>query len=379
MIIIKENGEQMSASPQPTWIEINLKAITSNCKNILLDTEVALMAIVKGDAYGHGAVEVSRAALMGGATWLGVARFSEALLLRLNGIQAPILVLGMATSDEVDQAIIHNVTLTLHDLDSLHLFAARAHAANQPLRVHIKVDTGMSRLGFFPEEIVSVALQAQAAPELLIDGIFSHLAMAEETAHSLNNLQLQRFQTAIDAVSSVGIHPTWIHLANSAAAFSLPGTRFNLVRVGNVVLGLRIRIDQPLPEYYQPALTWKAHLAACRSLPNGSGVGYGHTYFSQENETIGIIPVGYGDGLRRLRGNQVLIAGKKHPVVGRLCLDQLMVRLSGPYPMHTEVVIIGNQGNQSIWVHDLAALYETTQVDITTHLHQRVPRIYIDN
>jgi alanine racemase len=361
----------------PTWIEIDLNAIIGNCANILRDTGVALIAIDKGDAYGHGALEVSRAALAGGASWLGVARFSEARELRLNGIQAPILVLGMAIGDEVNEAIAMNVTLTLHGRESLQLYAARTRAASQPLRIHLKVDTGMGRLGVFSGEIVSFARQVQAEAGLLIDGIFSHLASAEETGHPLNDLQHQRFQMAVDAMDEAGLHPTWVHLANSAGAFYLPETRYNMVRVGNVILGLRIRIDQPLPAHYRPTLTWKARLASCRLLPAGWGVGYGQAYTTHEEEFIGVVPVGYGDGLRRLPGNQVLIGGEKCPVVGRLCLDQLMVRLPGPYPMSTEVVIIGEQGDQSIWVHDLAGIYQTSQVDVTTHNHQRVPRIFI--
>ncbi|MHB8778820.1 MAG: alanine racemase C-terminal domain-containing protein [Anaerolineales bacterium] len=159
--------------------------------------------------------------------------------------------------------------------------------------------------------------------------------------------------------------------------FFLPHSRYDMVRVGNVVLGLRIRIDQPLPDSYQPALTWKAQLAACRLLPAGWTVGYGAGYITPHEELIGIIPVGYGDGLRRMPGNQIIIDGIKCPVVGRLCLDQLMVRLPRPYPMGEEVVLIGQQGDASLWVHDLAALYQTSQVDFTTLIHRRVPRIYV--
>ncbi|HSL30297.1 MAG TPA: alanine racemase, partial [Anaerolineales bacterium] len=167
-------------SPYPTWIEIDLPAITGNCARILSDTGTALMAIVKGDAYGHGAVEVSRAALQGGASWLGVARFGEARILRQNGIRAPILVLGMVTPDEVDQAIASDVTLTLHSMETLRLFSARARAARRAVSVHLKVDTGMGRLGLFAEEIIAFTVQAQRVGEIQVDGLYSHLAAAEE-------------------------------------------------------------------------------------------------------------------------------------------------------------------------------------------------------
>lgn len=363
-------------SSHPTWIEIDLGAITSNCANIIRETGTALLAIVKGDAYGHGAVEVSKAAVAGGASWLGVARFGEARELRLNGIETPVLVLGMVSAEEVDEAIARNVTLTMHSAESLQLYAARAKATNRSVRVHLKIDTGMGRLGVLTEEIVPFARQALTAGGILIDGMYSHLAMAEEQ-HPLNELQQRRFQMAVDAMEQAALRPRWVHLANSGAAFFLPQTRYDMVRVGNVVLGLRIRIDLALPNYYRPALTWKAQLASCRDLPEGWGVGYGQTYITKSNEIIGIVPVGFGDGLRRVPGNQVLIGGQKSSVVGRLCLDQSMVRLEKHYPMGEEVVIIGKQGNSALWVHDLAALYQISQVDFTTLIHRRVPRIYI--
>jgi alanine racemase len=360
----------------PTWIEIDRSAIINNCAQVLRDTGTALMAIVKGDAYGHGAVEVSRAALQGGASWLGVARFGEARSLRQHGIHAPILVLGMATQDEVDEAIASDVTLTLHSMETLQLFSTRARAAGRVVPVHLKVDTGMGRLGVLAQDIVSFTRQAQAAGGIGINGLYSHLATADEQ-NPRNEIQCQRFEVAVHALEEAGLRPCWVHLANSAAAFFLPRSRYDMTRIGNVVLGLRIRIDQSLPGSYRPALTWKAQLASCRRLPAGSSVGYGAGYITAREEFIGVIPVGYGDGLRRLPGNQVIIGGIKCPVVGRLCLDQLMVRLPRPYPMGEQVVIVGEQGHSSIGVHDLAALYRTTQVDVTTLIHARVPRIYM--
>lgn len=334
------------------------------------------MAIVKGDAYGHGAVEVSRAALKGGASWLGVARFGEARVLRQNGIQAPVLVLGMVTPDEVDEAIANHVTLTLHNVETLQLFSARARTAGQHVQVHLKIDTGMGRLGVFAEEIIPFAHQAHRSGGIEIDGLYSHLASAE-VEDPINDIQCQRFDLAVRALEACGQRPRWVHLANSAAAFFLPRSRYDMVRVGNVVLGLRIRIDLPLPGSYRPALTWKAQLASCRLLPAGWTVGYGASYRTQHEEHIGVIPVGFGDGLRRISGNQIIIDGIKCPVIGKLCLDQIMVRLPRHYPTGEVVMIVGQQGDASIWVHDLAALYGTSQVDFTTLIHHRVPRIYV--
>jgi alanine racemase len=234
----------------------------------------------------------------------------------------------------------------------------------------------MGRLGIFANDLIAFARQVKAVGGIYIDGLYSHLATAEDE-HPNNGIQCKRFDLAVRAMEECGLRPRWVHLANSAAAFFLPHSRYDLVRVGNVVLGLRIRIDKSLPDGYQPALTWKAQLASCRRLPAGWTVGYGASYIPSGEEFIGVIPVGYGDGLRRVPGNQVIIEGMKCPVVGRLCLDQMMVRLPRPYPMEEEVLIVGQQGESSIWVHDLAALYKTSQVDVTTLIHQRVPRIYV--
>jgi alanine racemase len=281
----------------------------------------------------------------------------------------------MATGDEVDEAIAAGVTLTLHSGPALELFAARARAAGRPLDVHLKVDTGLGRLGVFAEEIVPFARQAVAAGGLHVDGMFSHLAAAEQ-ADPLNELQMQRFRQAVRAMEEAGLRPRWVHLANSAGAFYLPDSRHDLVRAANVVLGIRIRIDRPLDPKYQPVLAWKARLASCRVLPPGWGVGYGQAFVAAREELVGVVPVGYGDGLRRVPGNQVLVGGERCPVLGMPCLDQLMVRLPRPFPEGEDVVIIGAQGGETIGFHDLAALYGTSQVDIATHLHQRVPRRY---
>ncbi len=361
----------------PLWLEIDLNAVQNNCIHILRDTQTPLMAIVKADAYGHGAAEVAQAAVKGGAAWLGVARFGEARELRQHGIRAPILVLGAATSNEVDEAIACDVALALYSFETLELYAARARRASLPLKVHLKIETGMGRLGVFPEDAAAFTRRLRAEKNILIDGVFSHLAAAEEADNLLNALQLQRFQSALDALKEMGMLPRWIHLANSAAAFYLPQSRFNLIRVGNVMLGLRIRIDEPLPAHYKPALTWKARLVSCRRLPAGWSVGYGAEYAARQEEWIGVVPAGYGDGLRRVDGNAVLIGGEICPAVGRLCLDQTMVRLPRAYPIGEEVVIIGRQGARSIWVHDLAALYRTSQVDVTSLIHRRVPRIFL--
>ena len=363
-------------APHPTWVEVDLAAVARNCARIIQDLRTPLMAVVKCEAYGHGAVEVARASVRGGASWLGVARYGEARALRQARLSTPTLVLGMAVPDEVDEAIQQQVTLTLHSPETLSLYRARARSAGRPLRVHLKVETGLGRLGVLPDEVVPFARQAVEGEGLVLDGFYSHLALAEED-HPLNALQVERFGAAVRAMEAAGLRPRWVHLANSAAAFGLPGTRHDLVRVGNVGLGMRIRPDRPLPEGYRAALSWKAQLASCRLLPAGWGVGYGQTYVTAREEWVGVVPVGYGDGLPRGEGQEVLVGGRRCPVLGRSCLDQSMIRLAQPFPEGEEVVLIGAQGPESIGIHDLSLLHRTTQVDITSRIHHRVPRIYL--
>ncbi len=361
----------------PTWLEIDQSAVFDNCTRVLGDAGKPLMAVLKGDAYGHGAAVCGEAALAAGAAWLGVARGCEALSLRQAGIRAPLLVLGAVAPGEVDELVANEVTLTLHSPESLALYAGRSRALGRAAKVHLKLDTGLGRLGIFPDQAVDFARQA-AQDGLAVDGVFSHLACAEEPHNPLNALQIGRFRQALEALQSASLRPRWAHLANSAGVYALPEAHFDMLRAGNLCLGLRISLDDPLPPGFRPAMTWKARLAACRRLPPGWGVGYGSTYITQGEEWIGAIPVGYGDGLRRVPGNRVLIGGQSFPTVGRLSLDSLAVRLPRAYPVGEEVVIIGRQGEQEIGVHDLAGLYGVTQSDLCTHIHARVPRLVVN-
>ena len=211
-----------SVSSHPTWIELDLEAVAGNCARVIQDTATPLMAVVKGDAYGHGAVAVGRAAVRGGASWLGVARCGEARALRQAGLDTPILVLGMATGEEVDEAIASASPSPCTAAPAWSGSPARARAAGRPLAVHLKVDTGLGRLGVPVEDLVPFARQAAQAPGIQVDGVFSHLALAEEPDHPHNRVQTDRFQRGLAALEQAALRPRWAHLANSAAALFLP-------------------------------------------------------------------------------------------------------------------------------------------------------------
>ncbi len=366
-------------SPQPysTWLEINLAAVERNTQYITRQTGVAFMGVLKANAYGHGAVEVGKAVLKGGASWLAVARVGEGMELRAAGISAPVLVLGMPSFAEVDAAIANSLTLPLPGFEAAELFSKRAKALGRPLQVHLKVDSGMGRLGVLPNEILPLARRAQELGDIDINGLFSHFAMADEDHAPLMDLQFKNFKTALSSLEEAGIHPKWVHLSNSAASLTFPEARFNMVRGAEVFLGMNPFSYRALVEPLEPALTaWKARLVSCKTLPPGWGVGYGKTYVTSGEEMIGIVSAGFGDGIRRVPGNEVLIDGQRVPVVGATCMDAVMVRLPKSYPLDSEVVLLGTSGNERITLEDIARRYNTVHVDFLMGFSPRVPRVY---
>jgi len=367
----------MNNNSYPTWVEVNLSAIIHNTHLVIQSTGVALMSVVKANAYGHGIIEVAKATLEGGATWLGVARLNEAFKLRDAGITAPILAMGAATPNEIDQAIGRDVTITLHSAEVADLFIERAKAIGKPVNAHMKVETGLGRLGMMPEEILPIAQKAIQSGWVNLDGVFSHFAMADIKDHPLTPLQIKRFKQVVDELHAAGIRPKWLHLCNSAGALAYPEAKFNLVRAGSAVIGVNPFEGSRMPTSLRTSLTWKAWLVSCKVLPKGWGISYGQQYTTTSDEIIGVVPVGYGDGFRRFSNNEVLIDGQRVPVVGRVCMDQCMVRLPRRYPLGTEVVLLGKQGNETITADDLAVRWNTTLVDVCAILAQRVERVYV--
>lgn len=361
----------------PTWIDIDLGLVYSNTQKIKIDTGTALMAVIKADAYGFGATEIAKTVLKAGAEALVVARFGEAKQIRLSGIEAPLMIFGTPTPGEVDQAIANHVHLTLSGYETAELFSARARAMGKTVHVHLKVDTGMGRFGVLADEVYGLTKYALESEMIQIDGIYTHFAQVDSDPDDpLTPLQLERFHQALAAMRSAGCEPKWIHCANSAAALGYPESRFNMIRVGSALLGIRPFYYLPFPEDLHRTITWKTRLASCRLLPDGWGISYGQEYHTHGKEFIGVLSLGYGDGFRRTNNNEVLIDGQRVPVIGKVCVDLCMVRLPRPYPIGTEVVILGEQGGESIYIEDLADRWGTSQADVTTCIHARVPRFY---
>jgi alanine racemase len=362
----------------PTWLEVDKAAIAHNTRYVLRVSGVPLMAVVKANAYGFGSLEVARTVIEAGASWLAVARCGEALALRAAGIRAPILVLGMATADEVDAALAQQITLTLYGTEIAEIYSRRAAEDGRTLDVHLKIDTGMGRLGVLADEAAGLAVYAQNLGGLAITGAYSHLSLVEDEENDpLTPQQQRRFDRGLAGLAAAGVTPAWVHCSNSASLISHAKSRYNLVRGGSILLGVNPFYYRPFPAELRRALSWKTQLASCRRLPEGWGVGYGEAYKAAGGEWIGVLPLGYGDGFRRIPGNDVLIRGKRVPVVGNVCTDMCMVRLPEALPLGEEVVVIGQQGQEAIWIEELSKRWRISYADVTSTISGRVPRISV--
>ena len=333
-----------------TWVRVELGAIKNNVRNILERSQTQVMAIVKANAYGHGAVPVAQAALQAGATWCGVARVNEALELRQAGLDCPILILGYTPEDRYEEMITHRVSMTIWDIGQVESISAAASQIGQEARLHLKVDTGMSRLGVSPRDVIGLLQEMARLPNIRIEGLFTHFARADEADPGPTDAQEKLFHELLAKLKTANIQIPLIHAANSAASLTRPNDYFNCVRLGIAMYGLHPSSDCPLPKNFRPALTWKSVLSQVKTLPAGRGISYGHEYITSGEEHIGTVPVGYADGFRRVPGNQVLVGEHKVPVVGRVTMDQIMVQLDAvpDAKMGDEVVVLGVQGEFSI-------------------------------
>jgi len=337
------------------------------------------MAVLKADAYGHGARRVARTVLHNGATWLGVACLGEAVELRQAGIGAPILNLGYTPPWQAREAVRHDVACTVFSVEVIQALARAARDLGKVATVHVKVDTGMGRLGVLPEEVLDLVRQISSMPGILLQGLFSHLAAADEDDPSYTDLQLERLQSVVGALEAQGLRPPLVHIANSAAVLKHPASHYDMVRAGIVLYGLAPSAETPLPGGYRPAMSFKCQVAQVKDLPAGSLVGYGCAYRAERPIRIAVIPVGYADGFRRGPRNwgHVLVRGQFAPLVGRVCMDQSMVDVTAIPGVRQgdEVVLIGSQGERSLTAEDVAAQLGTINYEVVSEILARVPRV----
>lgn len=369
----------VDTSSYSTWLEIDTSAVRSNVRQLMAISERPLMAVVKANSYGHGLVGVARAAVEGGARWCAVARIEEALELRQGGLTCGILVLGYTTPEQVPVAVREHISLNLYSREVLDALAAQV-PQGQRLRVHVKVDSGMGRLGFYPKDVPAVMRELCADARFEVEGMFTHFARSDEPEVDATHKQLARFIPALEALQAEGTRPPLVHASNSAAILYYPEARFDMVRSGIAVIGMDPSPEAPLPaEGFTRALTWKARLISVRTFPPGTPVSYGTGYTTRGLERIGVLPVGYADGFQRQKPNIVLVRGQVAPVIGRVCMDQCMVQLDGIPEAHVgdEVVLLGQQGSQRITPEEAAERWGTNNYDVVCSLAARLPRLFI--
>lgn len=370
--------QPMNTRAYSTWLEIDLGAIKNNIKQIKDMTRTQVMAIIKANGYGHGVLAVAEAATQAGASWLGVARIEEALNLRAAGIESELMVLGYTPPILIPEAIGNNIHVAIYDREMAQAYVSFAEKVEGRLKAHLKIETGMGRLGMAPEFAHDFLYEYKNHPKVVIDGIFTHFARADEPQVNSAVKQLTKFKDLLHHLDRVKLRPPMVHAANSAAVLNFPEAYFDLVRPGIAIYGLDPSPETKLPETFRPALTWKARLTSVRTLPPGHGVSYGSVYVTSDDERIGVIPVGYGDGYRRILGQQVILRGKLVDVVGRVCMDQCMLQLDSVPEAQPgdEVVLLGRNGDQEISANDLAARWGTINYEVLCGLADRLPRVY---
>ncbi|HMV26296.1 MAG TPA: alanine racemase [bacterium] len=364
---------------RPTHAVIDLAAIAHNMAQIR--TRVGsrkIMAIVKANAYGHGICEVTQKAVRSGADYIGVGFLEEALFLRQEDIEAPILVMGGILGYQVKKFVQNDLEITVSSLELAHHI--NDEIKNQKARVHLKIDTGMERIGVTYKQAVEFVRRVAMLPHIEIVGLYSHFATADEENLFFAHTQFERYCEIIDALKKLGIEIPIKHIANSGAVMNLDSTYVDMVRPGISLYGMYpsrfVRRDIQL----QPALSLKSKVVFIKRVPAGTGISYGHKYITPQDCNIVTVPIGYGDGYTRLLTNKadVLIRGKRYPVVGAVCMDQLMVNIGDDrVEIGDEVILIGRSGNEEITAMELAEKIGSIPYEITCMINARVPRIHI--
>ena len=378
--------------PCLVWRQIDLDAIAHNLKKLKTLTRpgTAIMAVVKADAYGHGAVRVAKTALESGATRLAVARLHEALELRQAGISAPILVFGYILERDVDPIMALDITPTVFDLETAGRLSERAVTRGTRIGIHLKVDTGMGRLGILPDsrrpksvkgdaldEVSTIA----ALPGIKLEGIYTHFAAADARDKGYADYQHQTFLDFIEKLEHRGIEFPLVHSANSAALIDLPKTHFNMVRAGVAMYGLAPSGEIDISALgLRPAMEIRSIITSVKAVPESFKVSYGMTYETPRESVIAAVPIGYADGFSRRfssRG-EMLVRGKKAPIAGRVCMDQTLIDVGGIPGVRPgdEVTILGTQADQSITADEMAETIGTINYEVVSSLTARVPKIY---
>jgi alanine racemase len=381
-----------------TWAEINLEAYAHNIRELKRITRppARLMAVVKANGYGHGAVEVAREALQNGAQYLGVARINEAIPLRQAGLEVPILIFGYSPPDLAPVLMDYELTQTVYSLSTASALSEQATRKGEKINIHLKVDSGMGRLGFLLEttngnphdnaaqnpvrEIEAIT----RLPGLTVEGIFTHFATADSADKSYADLQLDRFMDLLNRLQKEGLEPPLRHAANSGALIDMPGSHLDMVRPGIATYGLHPsnEVNKRIVDL-KPVMTLKSKIIYLKRVAPGFNISYGITFQTKNHTTIATVPVGYADGFNRLLSSRghMLVHGRRAPIVGRVCMDLTMLDVGGisEVALEDEVVVLGKQGNESVTADEIAASLDTINYEVVSTITARVPRVYLKN
>ncbi|HHU76987.1 MAG TPA: alanine racemase [Firmicutes bacterium] len=369
---------------RPTWAEIDLSRLVSNLNTFkqILPSGVRIMAVIKADAYGHGAYEVSRVALREGVSMLGVASLEEGLDLRRKGINSPILILGYTDPRQYYLVVENDLTTTIFHWEMASLLSDQAQAAGKRVPIHVKLDTGMNRLGLLePTKIMAFLDKLSALPGIWVEGLFTHFATADELENDFLQEQMQKFNKIIRESKKRGMHIPLMHAANSAAAACFPQSHLDMVRIGIGMYGYypSAAISREKFKLY-PVLSLKSRIILLKKIYPGATISYGRTFTATKETLIAVVPIGYGDGYSRQLSNKgvMLVHGQEVPVVGHVCMDLTMLDV-GSVPdarEGDEVVVYGKQGLGEIMVEKVAEQLGTISYELLCNISSRIPRIY---
>ena len=368
---------------RPTWLEIDLENIRHNvrCYTRLVGPSCQVMAVVKADGYGHGAVEVSRAALQAGATRLGVALVEEGEELREAGLHAPVHLLFEPPLEAAAKVVELCLTPTVYTEEYAGALSRACTSRGVTLPVHLKVDTGMHRVGVAPEKAVYLADSLRRMPGLELEGVYTHLAMASQPGHPYTGEQWRVFEGVLAELRRRGIKIPLRHVAASGAALSLPAARLDMIRLGIAMYGLYPGKSYQGSIDLRPALALRTRICHVFRARQGEGVSYGLTYQCPRDSWLAVLPLGYADGLARSLSNrwEVLVGGKRYPQVGMICMDLTLIDLGEDrYAPGEEVTVIGGCGEESVGVERMADLLGTINYEVVCDMGKRVPRIYLN-
>lgn len=365
---------------RPTWAEVDLTALENNFKTVRerLCPATKILVTVKADAYGHGLIPVSRKLVDCGVDYLGVASIDEGIQIRNAGMRVPLLILGPILENQLEPIMDYSLTPTVCTLELARCLDAFCRKTGRKAKVHVKVDTGMGRIGVLPTDALDLIRDIRSCGMLEMEGLFTHLAFADLDAE-FTARQIRLFHELLTRLETEGIRIPLLHSANSMGLLNYPRSHFTMVRPGLIVYGLSLTPASIAG--FRPALSLKTRVVYRKRVPAGYGISYGHSYVTSRETTVVTLPLGYGDGYPRNLSDKapVLIHGRRFTISGKICMDQIMVDV-GDHHVETgdEVVLIGGQGKEKIGVEELAALAGTIPYEIVCGLGNRIPRVYID-